>query len=617
MKRRITFIIEYFILWWAYFLSARTIFLAYQHELSAKISIGELLKTYFYGSRLDISTAAFLVVIPLVLLLFTFGKAPFPKIRNAIFGYSALFVSLLSLMVFVDPELYSAWGFRLDSTPLVYIKNPNEMTASMGNSPVLLLFLGYLLFCIAWIYVFYRFIRENFEEWTTMTHYKWLIVNVFCIAFLILPMRGGTQLAPVNQSSVYFSNNPFLNHSAINVAWNFFHSVLQTGFSETNPYVYLEQSQAQNLVNDINLPVPTDIWVTDTIKKKPNVIIITWESLTAKIVRRLDGKTDITNNIDSLCNEGVLFTNIYATGDRTEKGLIGVLSALPALPQNSWMKEPRKTSKIASLSQRFRENGYRTSFFYGGETDFANMKSYLYNSNFETMVQKSDFETRDCNSKWGAYDHVVLNKALKDISLMRTPFFANILTLSSHEPFEVPVAMSKQDYKTLKDETDLFLNSMTYTDYCVGEFIRKAKNQSWWNNTIVLIVADHGHRLPAGTSRFDDFRIPILMLGGALKQCGIVINTVGSQTDIAATLLGQCQLPFEGFVWSKNILSSQNKPSAYFAFQNGFGYVEPFGSFIYDALGNEVIQQNGIINEDRLQKGKAMAQQSYQYFLNR
>ncbi len=445
---------------------------------------------------------------------------------------------------------------------------------------------------------------------------------VLATTLLIIPIRGGLQLAPMNVSAVFFSPVAFANHAAINPQWNFLFSVLEKTDDQTNPFVYLPEPIAQQAVQSLYEPGIQTSLVNQVgfgqsnapilSQNRPNILLIVWESLTAKVVTKLGGRPDITPNFDKLCNEGVLFTNYYASGDRSEKGLIALLSGFPAQPLTSIMTIPQKSAKLPTLTGTLRQAGYQTSFYYGGETEFANIRSYLFHSQYDRIVSKPDFPAETWNSKWGAHDHIVYGRLLQDLSRQRQPFFTTLFTLSSHEPFEVPmlpVAVPGTN------EEDLFLNAHFYADKSLGEFIAQAKQQSWWANTLVIIVADHGHRLPTiGPNKTEEFHIPMLWLGGALKQSGI-IDEVASQTDLPATLLHQLHLNASPFRWSCNLFDPTRQPFAYFAFHNGFGFVRPGRALVYDNDARRLVEQHGLVSDTDIKTGQAFEEVSFGDYL--
>jgi len=314
-----------------------------------------------------------------------------------------------------------------------------------------------------------------------------------------------------------------------------------------------------------------------------------------------------------LKQQGIYFNNLYASGDRTNKGVPAILSGYPAMPNTTIIHSPAKSEKLPVLSRLFKEKGYYTPFFYGGEPEFANIKSYLLHSGFDPIIGKNNFAAGDMNSKWGAHDGVVMNRVFEDLNTSTKPFFATWLTLSSHEHFETPVSTTFKG----NDNTTKFLNSLHYTDQVVGEFIDRCSQQSWWKNTILIITGDHGHPLPETNSKAEDFRTPMLWMGGALNKKGVIIDKVVSQLDIAATLSSQAGLNPGVFPFSKNIFDSTAKAWAFFTFNDGFGFVDSSGRLVYDNVGKLPILTEGNAGNKETEAGKAMMQHVYDDFLKK
>lgn len=528
--------------------------------------------------------------------------------------YTYILLFLFLLIIVCDLQVFQQWGFRIDATILKYLSSPKEAWASISHLPV---FLYLLLFALAyWLLIRTtgRLLKQAMP-WLQKRVSPLLAVPILllCAAVLMLPIRGGLQQTPMNQSSVYFSTNNFANQAAINAPWNFLYGVFSetASSSNSNPYTYLSADRANKIVDSLYSSAGD---VNKVLKStRPNVLLIVWESFTEKATHvTIDGR-EVTPYFNQMKKEGIYFSNAYASGDRTDKGLPAILSGYPALPQSSIIRLPNKASKLSSISGVLKQQGYSTSFYYGGEPEFANIKSYLLHAGFDPIVEKKDFAARDLNSKWGAHDGVVATRLLQGLNKATKPFFATWLTLSSHEPFETPVpAVIKGS-----DDTHKFLNSLNYTDDVLFHFIEQCKQQSWWNNTLIVIVADHGHPLPETGNRIDNFKIPILWLGGALKEKGVVIDKVVSQLDIAATLCTQLGLPTSDFPLSKNSLGQNTLPWAFFSFNNGFGFAQPQSVYLYDNVGKRIITQTGIATPQQVQAGQALQQHTYADYLGK
>ncbi|MEO7800832.1 MAG: LTA synthase family protein [Ginsengibacter sp.] len=442
-----------------------------------------------------------------------------------------------------------------------------------------------------------------------------IIISVILLLSLAIFGRGGFQQIPVNQSDVYFSSKIFANHAAVNLPWNFLHSVLRKDFNTNNPYTFMADNKAKSLVDSLYNNKPSSFSESILNTKKPNIIFIILESYTSKFIGCLGGQKGVTPNIDKIAAEGMLFNNIYASGDRSEKGLVALLSGYPTQTVTSIVKTPTKTEKLPQLSTTLKKQGYNTSYYYGGELAFANIKSYLLNGSYDRLISKGDFDSKFYNSKWGVHDDVLLKRFLSDLNKEKRPFFANLFTLSSHEPYKVPF----EKHFAGDDETSLFKNSFAYTDQAIGAFITQAKQQSWWDSTLIIMVADHGHRLPYfdANDNPEKFKIPLLFSGGALKQKGVVINTIGSQTDIGYTLLRQLNIENSGWKWSKDLLDLKANQFAFYIFNDGFGIVTPKGAVTFDNVAKKEIYRSGKIDSSQLLSGKAYMQQSFKDFLRR
>ncbi|KAA5547920.1 LTA synthase family protein [Adhaeribacter rhizoryzae] len=602
---------RYFLTWIFFFIGAKAFFLLYHFSRSSKLSGTEVSKIFIYGLRMDISFAGYLSIIPFLLLLV---KAFFPQLNilKPIKYYTWFFIVLIALLTTVDLELYNAWGFRLDATPLQYLATPTEMAASSGNAPVLLLVGLFLLLSLLGFVLLRKLVPAII--FGAKSQLFFIIWSVWWFAFLIVPIRGGLQHIPINQSDVYFSDNIFANHAAVNLPWNVMYSLSKRNYENQNPYEYFPDSTAQRLVSELYKTPKTTALPKVLHKQQPNVLFIILESYTAKVVGCLGaGELSATPNLDKLAQEGILFNNIYASGDRSEKGLVALLSSYPVQTTTSIVKTPRKTEHLPHLNHVLEAQGYRSRFYYGGELAFANIKSYLLNAGYDHLISKFDFEAKDYNSKWGVHDHVLLQRVLQDLKEEKQPFFTTVFTLSSHEPYDVPMPAKFKG----ADETTRFRNSVYYTDYALGQFVEAAKKEPWWQNTLVILAADHGHRFPGDDPNDapSKFRIPFILTGGAIAMQNQVISKVGSQTDIVPTVLAQLNLHEANYQWSKNLLDPQTQDFAFYVFNDGFGYITPQGAVTFDNVAKKIIRKDAQVSPKQIDYGKAYMQLSFKDFL--
>ncbi|GAA4326479.1 LTA synthase family protein [Flaviaesturariibacter amylovorans] len=625
MPARLRFLIGYFLAWLLFFEAARGVFLLLQWSHSRTLPARELLGSFWYGGRMDASMAAYLSL-PVAVFLLISVFVPFFRRPAPYQVYSLLLLLPVLLIVLSDVPMYQIWGFRIDATPLKYLSNPREAWASVSHLPVWWYALAFVLLYAALCRAGIRLLRRTVA--TLQQRERWYIVLPLLLgatAALIIPLRGGLQQTPLNQSSVYFSTNHFANQAALNAPWNFLFGVVSetSAGSETNPYTYMSAPDAKriadSLLHDTAEGESELLRRTDMEQDRVNILLVIWESGTAKMIDTAIDGIEVTPGLNRLKQEGLYFGNAWASGDRTDKGVPAILSGYPALPQSSIIRLPNKANRLHTLGGVLRKQGYRTSFYYGGEPEFANLKSYLLHNSFDPLIEKSDFHAKDQNSKWGAHDGIVAERLLRDLAPVQEPFFTTWLTLSSHEPFETPAATVIPG----TDDAHLFLNSLHYTDSVLYRFVRSCERQSWWKKTLLVIVADHGHALPETGSRIENFRIPVLILGGALNPVHLASRehfgrqTV-SQLDLAATLAIEAGLDGAAlFPFSRNILRMQPADWAFFSFNNGFGFVRDSSWVLFDNVGRQPIGQSAGNNASLIRAGQALQQQTFQDYLGK
>jgi phosphoglycerol transferase MdoB-like AlkP superfamily enzyme len=613
MAAKFKFLVIYFLSWVVFFDLMRMIFLFYHFDKTKYLSFSTIISSFWYGLRMDLSVAAYIIAPVCLFVLLSLGIHFFRRLLIYRI-YTFIILLVVALISFFDLEIYNQWGFRMDATPLKFLSTPREAFASISHLPLVFLFIIFII-CYGLFYFCFKYIlRRIFFQQQNQYRIATAVLLLLFMGCLIIPVRGGLQLAPLNQSGVYFSTNNYANHAAINASWNFLHSLVSKGALEKNPYQYLTAQRVKQVTDSLYETGSASEQVVNFSSGPPaNVIVIIWESFTEKALHISIDNKEVTPRFNRMKSQGIYFSNLYASGDRTNKGIPAILSGYPAMPNTTIIHSPAKSEKLPVLPRLFKEKDYYTPFFYGGEPEFANIKSYLLHSGFDPIVGRSDFAAKDMNSKWGAHDGIVMNRVFENLNNSTKPFFATWLTLSSHEPFETPVPAV---FET-RNNTGKFLNSLHYTDQVVGDFIDKCSKQAWWNNTLVIITGDHGHPLPETNNKAQDFRSPMLWIGGALNKKGIVIDKIVSQLDIAATLSQQAGMSSAVFPFSKNIFDSTSRSWAFFTFNDGFGFVDSIGRLVYDNIGKQPILSEGKAGARETEAGKAMMQYIYDDFLKK
>lgn len=603
MRERFQLMLRLAIFWMAVMIVARICFFVYNAELTASLLWSDVAKAMLYGMRMDMSMTGYLLLLSsLILIGSVFTQRRW--VRLLFNGFNLLMLAALCLTVVADLELYHHWGFRLNTTPLFYMSS--EAAGSAGKGVVIKLVLVLIGLLATFTFGYIRFVARYANRLQPAPK-KTAAALLALTALMVIPIRGGFSVATMNAGQVYFhQTNNFANHAGINVLWNFLSS-LQSDVNLQYPEDYFDRALTETYFNKLYPKNDSTISVLNT--KRPNIILIIVEGFTANVIESLGGRKDITPNFNRLSKEGVFFTNFYASGDRTDKGLVSILSAFPAQTQRSIIKFPDKTQKLFYLSRKLEALDYQTSFVYGGDADFANYRSFLTYGGFRHITSVDDFDSDLNTSKWGVHDQYLFEQAEKelDTTSLKQPFFKAMLTLSSHEPFDVPLKQFAGE-----DDASLFLNSCYYTDKCIADFIAYCKQQPWWNNTLIVITADHGHRLPDKIdSRIrEKFHIPMLWLGGAIKK-DTVVTRYGGQTDIANTLLAQLDKPSKDFLFSKDLFGNNTQDFAMYLFIDGYGYVDPQHYIVYDNPGKLYLHQTGVARDEDTYPARAYVQKLF------
>jgi phosphoglycerol transferase MdoB-like AlkP superfamily enzyme len=582
-----------------------------QYHSSFQNSIGDLSGTFLHGAKLDISTIGYYLIIPMLFAvpgIYFSGK----WYRISLRWYTYILIVFSSIIIVSDANLYSYWGFRMDYTPMLYLKTPGEAMASVSTMKIILFLITIGLLASLFIYIYNKLIDRLFSDFNRIRY--WLPAILFFMILcgaLLIPIRGGFGVAPINAGTVYFSKKMFLNHTAINAVWN----VGTAAFAQRpvkNPYEFGDIGEAKSIVDSLTVKRGNPEKVLNT--TRPDIMIIVLESFSGYLIGPLGGDSLVTPSINRYAKEGILFSEFYASGTRTDKAIPAILGGYPAQPAQSIIKEPKKSQSLPSLVKILIENGYHSSFWYGGEINFANFNSFVIGSGFHDIITKNNFDPVNYNSKWGVHDHILFQTLKDSMKTVKEPFLKVILTLSSHEPFDVPM----EPVFPGSDIMSKYKNSIYYTDKTLGSFFDWAKGTDWWKNTLIILVADHCARIYSDMPNYKPnvFKIPMLWIGGALSKRNIKIEKLGSQVDIPVTLLNQLGLT-GNFPFSKDMLSDQSKSFAFYTYNEGFGFVTDSSVVGFDLKSRMPVLTEGKNPESAEKKGKAYLQFLFNDYLKR
>lgn len=587
----------------------------------------ELPAVIWHGLPLDLSMAGYLSVIPgLLSIAVVWLKRELVKpIMNIYFIIASLFITCSFLL---NASLYPYWKYPLDSTPLFYFfTSPADAIASVSIWQVILSIVILIVLTIG-VWFTLRMRGEKRQQYSRYSYGyggfgsgkrnrfddfdrhrgRTSIILLLLTGLLFLPIRGGITVSTMNTGQAYFSQNAYLNHSAVNPLFSLLESIThQEDFA--SQYRFMKDKEADKIFATMTSTSDENTYplLNEATFKKgtPDILIVIMESFASDIMPSMGSYKDVAVCLDSIAQQSILFTRFYANSFRTDRGMVSILSGYPAQPTTSIMRYPRKTSQLPSIARNLvKYKNYKTTYYYGGDADFCNMRSYLVSQGYQHIISDANFPIEDKLSKWGVPDHILAARMMEDIKAQQNekrPMLRILQTSSSHEPFEVP-------YHRLKDKR---LNAFAYTDSVMGAIVREYRKLPRWKNTLIVFVPDHvgGYKENLNDHDRSRYQIPLILAGGAISR-PMKVGIIGSQHDIAATLLGQLGVEHREFTFSKNMMSDATPKFAFFAVNDAFGIVSEENSLIYDNRAKRIVYDKGEKGFN-LKRGQAYLQKLY------
>ncbi len=602
MKQRALYLLTTYLLTVLIFVAAKLVFMWCNAE-GHSFDVGDVFDVMVHGLTLDLSTALYFLIVPFLLIMVSIwytGRWLFRILQ----GYYLLISLAFALAFVADTSLYEFWQFKLDASCLQYLETPTEAMASVSWGYIvvrliILLLVTVLMYKAYWLTVrSLRTVSPQPSNWKSAAF--GLLAFLLSVPLLVIGIRGGLGESTTNIGQVYYSSQQFLNHSAVNPVFSFLAS-LEKNSSSVPEYKFMEEAERARLMADI---YPTTSVDSDTLlrTKTPHVIIILLESCGGIFTEDIGGRKEIMPNLNRYVHEGVYFSQFYANSYRTDRGTLCTLSGYPSFPKSSVMKMPAKTRFLPGIAKSLREAGYQTSYIYGGDINFTNMRSYLMTTGFEQLHWQKDYSLEEQHSaKWGVRDDITFATLYEQIAGFKSDehYLIGYSTLSSHEPWDVPT-------HELKEEIP---NAFNYLDQCIGTFIEKVRKTPQWDHLLVVLLPDHGFTY-FGVSEEHEMHdhVPMLWLGGALKEPRR-IDVLCNQTDLPATLLGQLGLPHDDFLFSRDIMSrNYTYPFAVHTYNNGITMKDSTGFAVYDLNANRIVVDKSTDSEALIRRGMAILQ---------
>ena len=596
MRQRVLYLLKFYLVTVCIFVVAKIFFMLY-NQSNHDFSFIDILQVVRHGASLDLSTSLYLFSIPFILVILSLWI----RIPKWVFRIWYVTIAILLPLAFVaDTSLYEFWQFKLDASCLSYLETPTEAMASVSVWYLILRLICWIL-CGVVIYWVYDKLTPLCLQCKLASNRSKLIATLFAILlipFIVIGIRGGLDESTTNIGQVYYSQNQFLNHSAVNPVFSFVASFEKTA-SNNVTYHFMEDAECEKIISEL---YNTQSIGADTLlnTQTPNIIVILLESCGGQFTE-ISGRSDITPNLNRLAKEGIYFTNCYANSWRTDRGTVCTWSGYPSFPTMSVMKIPSKSQTLPNIARTLQqERGYSTHYLYGGDINFTNMRGYLVSGGFTDLTWKDDYTREEqASAKWGVRDDITFETLNKLMTSMQQPFIIGYSTLSSHVPWDVPI-------HHFDDEV---LNAFYYLDQCVGQFIEHLRKTPLWEKALVVMLPDHGI-VYDGLDESNPLlnHIPMIWVGGAVKApCRI--EKICNQTDLPATLLGQLGLNHDSFTFSRDVLSkTYTHPVAIHTYDDGFTIMDSTSFVNYDFISDRVVTAKGSGTQNLIRQANAILQ---------
>jgi phosphoglycerol transferase MdoB-like AlkP superfamily enzyme len=619
MLRVIISLVKQFIFWMLIFATSRAIFFVYYSSIIQveNIEISDVFASFLHAIPLDIATACYILIIPfLILLVQSLYTSKWLNYVVAIYSLVVLFVYVL--ITTSEIGIYDEWKTKLQYKALLYLTNPDEIYNSSETSVFFILIIILLIqFGIgAWVYKKLIFTPIKKASGSYIFSVLFLFVTS---ALLFIGLRGGLSEIPITQSSSYFSKHNFINLASINSGYSLLISTFENyKFKDANPFEFYDPQEAMNRIKQLHkVEKDTTNYILTT--NRPNIVILLLESWSADLIYTLSGTKGITPQFHKLESEGILFTNFYASGNRSEQAMSAILGGFPSTPITAITHNLDKILKLPSLTKTLEKEGYSTSFYFGGDLMYGGIKSFISVNGFDVIKEESDIDDAIPRGKLGIHDEYMLAEQLKDLKTEQQPFFSMLFTVSTHSPYDQPME-DVISWAKRSGQND-YLNSAYYTDRSLGEYFEEARKQPWYSNTLFILVADHSHNTYNNWSvDSKEYRkVPLLLYGDVIKDefLGEKINKIGSQTDIGVTLLSQLNIEHNNFFWSRNLFNPTIPNFAYYESADGGGWITPNGYFVYKKTidGHPIMEIEPQLKDSIIMDGQSYLQEVFREFM--
>ena len=601
MKQATKYILTIVLIFIAFSTIVKISFLYYNAKL-CPFQLTDVLCVLWHGFIMDISMSVIIAAFSwLVTILALF--IPRVPLRAILAPWYMIQTFVLAFVFWGDIMLYEVWGFKLNYAVFSYMSSLGEGTASMTWWYIIsraLLVLGTMTVLGGGLILVTPTRLKLNEGYGTRLWKTGLVTALLCLlgfVYWFIPqdcsLRG------------YYCDKLLLNNATQNPFYTLLASSYDSKKDLCHQFQTMEQDEAAEYFNAL---YPATEGITDTLLKTstPNVLIVQMESQSTIFIEELGGLRGITPRQSQLINEGILFERVYANSFRTDRGTVSTFSGNISYPTTSLMLNPDTYAKLPSLAKSLSTAGYTTEYVYGGNLKGMQADQYLHAMGYTRQTDMYYFAPKEAKIVSATPDSLSAQHIFQLIKQkpLNEKWHIAYQTITSHEPFQAPT-------KILENDT---LNSFAYTDAAIGRLVDSLKTiPQIWDNLLVVLIPDHGCMFRRNYEDTNYFHIPMIWCGGALRKRGVRVDKIMNQSDMAATLLAQLNIPHADYPWSRNVFSpAYTYPSAYSTWPSGYIFVDETGTSSYDLCADYIIHGgDSTFMEKRLAHGQAILQTSY------
>ncbi|HJD67927.1 MAG TPA: sulfatase-like hydrolase/transferase [Rickettsia endosymbiont of Bembidion lapponicum] len=522
-----------------------------------QVSFIELPLLFIFGLINDLISAAYFLPVMLVLILL--GNLALSRFRLVYTPLCYLFYcGFIASLIFITAAELTFWdefGTRFNFIAVDYLVYTHEIIGTVKESmPYIEIISGILIVSAITTYILRKAVIDAAYNMNRKCCLATAII-LAAISFIAFKFYSPEKLN--------FHSNKYAEELAKNGPYEIFSAYLNNSLNYNSFYPTIDSKQALSIVRDSlqnnsdkfvdNESIERIIISKNSNKQKYNVIFITVESLSAKFMQSFGNSDNITPYLDELTNKAMFFTNIYATGTRTVRGLEAITLSIPPTPGSSIVRRP-DNHNLFNIGTVFRNQGYNTNFIFGGYSYFDNLRNY-FGGNHYNIIDRGNLTAHEISfaNVWGVADEDILNKAIEQADTDYKdgkPFFSLIMTTSNHRPYTFP------DNRIDLPSGGGRNAAVKYTDYAINKFLETAKTKEWFNNTIFVITADHCASSAGKTELpVEKYHIPLIIYAPQILKPKKIDN-LASQIDIAPTIFGLLGFEYKSKLWGQDIINN-------------------------------------------------------------